>query len=72
MIMQPEDEPDLEKMAHRVQNLFKFKSFYDYIDFSLEQRLAIIKAIIMLTDPSGSSNIVERRSRRNNSLRTMR
>lgn len=27
--MQPESEPDLDKMAQRVQNLFKIKHFHD-------------------------------------------
>lgn len=31
--------------------LFKFRNFYDQVDFSPKQRLAIAKAIIELTDP---------------------
>lgn len=56
-----EDEPDLDIMAHRVQSLFKFKHFYNQIDFSLEQRLAIAKTTFEPTDPSGSYGFVENR-----------
>lgn len=46
--MQLEGAPDLYKMAQQVQNLFKFRKFYDQIDFSPEWRLTIMK-------PSSSS-----------------
>lgn len=46
-------EPDLDQMAQGVQNLFKFKNFYDQMDFSSKQRLAITEN-------------VEKRTRRNN------
>lgn len=59
--MQFQGEPDLNKMAQWVQNLFKFKNLYDQMDFHLEQRLAIMKAIIELTDPPRNSNLVESR-----------
>lgn len=36
------------------------------MDFNLEQRLAITKAIIELTDPLEISNLVEKESRINN------
>lgn len=42
VFMQPEDEPDLDRMAQRMQDLFNSR-FYDQIDFSLEWRLAITK-----------------------------
>lgn len=38
---QSEIEPDLDQMAQKVQDLLKFKSFYDQMDFNPEQRLAI-------------------------------
>lgn len=60
--MHAEDEPDLDKMEW-VQNLFKFKHFYDQMDFVPEQRLAITKSIIELTDPSMSCGLVEKSSR---------
>lgn len=63
--MLPEGEPDLEKVAQQIQNLFKLKIFYDQIDFNIEQRLTNIKVIIELTDPSGSSNLFQSRWRRN-------
>lgn len=28
-----ECEPDIDKMAQRVQNMFNFKQFYDYMEF---------------------------------------
>lgn len=31
---QPEGESNLMKIAQQVQNLFKFESFYDQMDFS--------------------------------------
>lgn len=45
-------------MDQWVQNLLKFKNFYDQMDFSLEH-LAITKGIIKLTNPSEGSNLVE-------------
>lgn len=42
--MRPEGESDLEKMDERVEHLFKFKIFYDQMDFSLEQRLVIARS----------------------------
>lgn len=44
-------EPDLNKMAQRAQNFFKFKYFYDQMDFNLQQRLAMTKSIIELPYP---------------------
>lgn len=32
--MQPDGEPNLDKMAQRVQNLFKCKHFYNQMDFN--------------------------------------
>lgn len=50
-------------MAGRVQHLHKFKHFYDQIDFSLDQRQAITKSIIELTNPAESCDLVEGRPR---------
>lgn len=55
-------EPNLDKMAERVQHLFKFNHFYDQMVFNMEQRLDISKSIIQLTDPSESCELVKRRS----------
>lgn len=60
--MQPEGKPNPDRIAQLLQNLFRFINFYDQVDFSLEQRLSIIKAIIELTDPSGSPSLAENRS----------
>lgn len=37
--MQFECEPNLNKMAQRVQNLFMFKHLYDQMDFNPEQKV---------------------------------
>lgn len=50
--MQSQSEPDLDKMAQRVQSLVKFNHFYDHINFNPKQRLAIKKKVIELTNPS--------------------
>lgn len=34
--MQPEGEPNLDKIAQQVQKLFKLKKFYDHMNFSPE------------------------------------
>lgn len=41
--MQLELEPDLDKMAQPIRALFKFKDFYNQMDFNPKQRLAITK-----------------------------
>lgn len=70
VIIQPEDEPDKDNMDQQVQSSLKFRNFYDQIDFSAEQRLAITKAIINLTDPSGGCGVFERRPRGGSILKT--
>lgn len=40
--------------------MFKFRNFYDHIDFTPDQCLAITKAIIELIDSSGSPNLVQK------------
>lgn len=52
-------------MDQQVQGLFKFKKFYNKMDLRSEQRLAITKATIKVTDPSGSLGIAENRLRLN-------
>lgn len=64
--IQPKSKPDLDEMAQQVQNLLKFKHFYNQKDFNPKQRMAINKSIIELTDPSGNCGLVESRSRRSN------
>lgn len=64
--MQLEGESNLDKMAHRLQNVFKFRHVYDQIDFSPEQRLAITKAILKLANPSESCGLDEKRLKRSN------
>lgn len=49
---QPKGKPYLDRMAQQMQNFFKFKNFYDQMDFSGHQRLAIRKAITELNDLS--------------------
>lgn len=63
-----ESKPDINQMAGRVQHLHKFKHFYDQMDFSPEQRLAISKSIIKLTDPAESGDLVKGRSRHRDRL----
>lgn len=58
--VKPESEPKLNRMDQRVQNLFKFKQFYDQMDFNSNQRLAITKVIIELTGSSGGSGLAQR------------
>lgn len=48
-------------MAQQVQNLFKFKNFYDQVDFDACQHLAIKKAIIDLMGSLGGSSLVQNR-----------
>lgn len=50
----PEGEPNLDTMTQGLQSLLKCRNFYDHIDFTFKQRLAITKTIIKLTDPSRS------------------
>lgn len=45
----------LDRMAQQVHNLFKFKIFYDQMDFSVDQHLAI-----KLTDSSGTRLCLEK------------
>lgn len=59
---QPEGKPTPDRIAELLQNLFKFRNFYDQMDFSLGKWLVIIKAIIELTDPSKSLDLTENRS----------
>lgn len=66
IVSQPEVEPDLDQRALKVQELFKFKSFYDQMDFSSKQRLAITKTIMELTESTESANLVEGRLEKNN------
>lgn len=49
-------------MAQQVPNLLKFSKFYDQIEFSTKQCLAITKAIIKLSDLSGGSGLAKRMS----------
>lgn len=56
-----EGELDLDRIAQQVQNLFKFRNFYDHMNFNAQQRLAITKAIIELIDSFGGSDLTQRR-----------
>lgn len=47
-------------------NLFKFKSFYDQMNFSTNQHLRVNKSIVELTDLQGGSNLTQRRLRGGN------
>lgn len=53
----PVGEPDLDMMAQRVHNLFKFKNFYDQMKFSLKLCLAIIKLPDMGAKPYHVKNM---------------
>lgn len=66
MVSQPEDEQDRDRRALKVQKLFKFKSFYDQMDFNSKQRLAITKAIMELTNFTEDVNLIEKRTKKNN------
>lgn len=57
----PPKEPNLDRMAERVQNLFEFKQFYNQVDFSMEDRFSITKCIFELTDPSESYKLIKKR-----------
>lgn len=65
MVSQLVVEQDLDQKALKVQELFKFKSFYDQMDFSSKQRLATTKAILELTDSTEIVNFFERRIGKN-------
>lgn len=65
LTMLSEEELSLDQRALKVQELFKFKSFYDHMDFNSKQRLAIAKAIMKLTDSTEGVNPVEKRIGRN-------
>lgn len=43
--MQLEGEPNLRKMAKRVENLFKFEHFYDQMKLNPEKRLVITRLL---------------------------
>lgn len=53
-------EPDLDQMAQQVQNLLKFKSFYDHMDFDASQCIAITKVTNKFINSSGGSDFVQR------------
>lgn len=62
--LKPADgEFDIDQVAGRIQHLHKFKHFYNQMDFNSEQRLAITKSLIELTDPAESCDMVEGRPR---------
>lgn len=50
----PKGEPNLDCMAQKVHNLFKFKILYNQMDFDTGEHQAIMKAIIDLTNSSGT------------------
>lgn len=58
-----EGEPDFDCVAQHVQSSLQFKTVYNQMDFSAEQRLAITKAIIELTDLSAGLDLAKRRLR---------
>lgn len=62
--LQSEGKPDLDKIAQSVQSMFKFKHFYDQVDFSAEKRLVITKTIIDRLCENCA--LVEKSSRRKN------
>lgn len=47
-----EGEPNLDQMSQQVQNLLKFKKFYDLVEFTASHGLAITKATIEFIDSS--------------------
>lgn len=56
----PEVELELDRMAQQVQNLFKFRNFYNQMHLDPDQGLAS-KVIIELTDLSGGFDLIKRR-----------
>lgn len=66
MAPQLEDEEDLDQRVSKVQGLFKFKSFYNQMDFDSKQRVAITKAIMKLANSREGVNLVEKRTGKNN------
>lgn len=63
--LQFKGEAELDHMDFN-QNLFQFKKFFNQINFSNEQRLAITKVTIELTDSVRGLGIAERRPRGGN------
>lgn len=57
----PKGESDLDCVDKQVQNLFKFKSFYNHMDFGANQRSEVRKATIGLINSSGGSSVVQNR-----------
>lgn len=62
--MRSYQEGNLERTAKLVQNLLKFKHFYEQMDFRPEHKMAITKSVIELSDPSESCGLVEKRQRK--------
>lgn len=56
-----ESKPHLDRMTQQVQNLFKFKNFYDQMDFDASGSLEITKAIIEQTNFSRGSGLFQSR-----------
>lgn len=54
----PEGEPVLDQMAQQVQNMFRFKNFYDQTDLDAWQCLVIMKALIKLENLSRGLGLV--------------
>lgn len=54
----PNGEPDLDRVAQQVHNLFMFKNFNDHMNFDTGQRMAVKKAISKLIDSSRDSGLV--------------
>lgn len=59
-----EAEPDLDRVAQQDQNFFKFRNFYEQMDFTTGQRLAITKAIIKLIGLLGGSDLIQEMPRK--------
>lgn len=48
-------------MAQQIPNFFKFKNFYEQMEFIIEQHLGITKVINVLSSSSGGLSLTERK-----------
>lgn len=65
-------QSERDMVEGKPRHLHKLKHFYNHMDFNPEQRLAITKSIIELTDPVENCDMVEGKPRHKGQLTTMR
>lgn len=66
-----ESEPDLDRMAQQIQKKFKFKNFYNQMNFDAGQGLIITKVIIKLAGSSEGSALFKKRHMEGGALKVM-